>query len=151
MNAKALLPTVLFVIMGFGLQAKACPDLSGQYTCTSDDLTETESLVVTQETSPVLKVTVNGSEMLLDNKNYPMTGDPTLRNANIRSWCADNAVKSEVTGDFYDNDKKIGDIDTLTSYSLIGDSFIETVTGRIRNPAGETPLDNRLLCTRVKN
>lgn len=136
------LPAALF----FCLQASACPDLTGRYTCNGNDISE--SLVITQEVSDTLKVIVNDAEILVDGKSYPMTGDPSLRNASIRSWCEDKAIKSQMTGELYEADQKIGDVETTIEYVLGEDGIVEMTSSRVKTAAGESPTESTLTCTR---
>jgi|GEM_PF-2069919 len=130
----------------FCLQAQACPDLTGQYTCTDSDGSET--LTITQEVSDTLKVIVNDTEIIVDSKSYPMTGDPTMKNASIRSWCDDKAIKSQMTGDLYNGDEKTGYVETMVQYILAEDGLIEVRSSKVKTEGGETPTESTLTCTR---
>lgn len=106
--------------------------------------------MITQEVSQTLKVIVNDSEILVDNKSYPMEGDPSIKNQTIRSWCEDKAIKSQTMGELYDGDQKVGEVETTVQYILAEDGLIEITSSKVKTAAGETPTENTLTCTRDK-
>ena len=130
--------------------AFACPDLKGHYSCANDEVGE--SIIITQDGKENSStITLNDSELLIDDSDHPITDDPTFRNAIMRISCTDAVVRRHVRGDFYEGQKKIGEIDSTTEYSLDKGDLVETTIGRMSSVSGDTPLDEKIVCQRASD
>lgn len=141
MELRSLIYTLLLVAGN----AYACPNLSGTFTCKTGEVIET--LVVTQEEGQN-SVIVDTVQLLADDIAHPFSEDPSFRNAFERISCTDSVFRKHITGDYYQGDLKIGELDSTVEYSLVNNNLVETTTGKMSNILGEVPLDNRMVCER---
>lgn len=140
----------LSLLLFFASGAYACPNLSGHFNCPDNDTDEAVEIKQTiGQQGDILSL--NDSELVIDDKDHSVTDDPTFRNAVVHISCDEHAVRKRVTGDFYDGEQKVGEMDSLTEFSLVEGAFIQTVQGTMRNSVGETPLNDKITCARDAN
>jgi hypothetical protein len=129
--------------------AYACPTkLLGTFSCTTDDLTEEVTIGILGDQKQPIYV-INGSYLRVDDIDHPIVSeDPGFRNAVAHVSCTDTHVARHLSADFYDNQEKVGTIDSTIEYSLEDDNLVQTTRGKMSNAQGDIPLDERVPCTR---
>jgi hypothetical protein len=141
--------TLTVLALLFSVQAFACPDLTGNYTCTYSD-GSSETVAVSQDTKgEITTYNYNGSTVVADNQTYPVPDDDTIKQATFRAWCASaTALKAELIGKYYDRGTLMGDLTLVLELSLEGSNLKQVSSGVLKNSAGERPFSNEIVCTR---
>jgi hypothetical protein len=135
----------------FSVQAFACPDLAGSYTCSHQD-GSTEVVTVSQENKDgVMIYQYNDAAIPADNQVYQLPDDQDLKDATFRAWCdTTNAdlLQTQLIGKYYSQGSYYGDLTLNMTFSLAGTDLKQTTTGTLKNSGGEYPLNNELTCKR---
>lgn len=141
--------TLLALLVLGSVNAFACPDLTGDFTCTYND-GSTELIKVTQENRDGVTYYSFGDELTpADNVVYTVPDDETLKQGTFRAWCDDDVtLKAELVGKYYDAGQFYGDLTMLMSYTLDNGNLKDVTTGSLKNDNGEYPINNELVCTR---
>mgnify|MGYP001497371882 CR=1 FL=1 len=141
-----ILATLAFL---FSAQAFACPQLSGNFTCTYQDGTsEVVAISQSADKAGVVTYLYNGSEVPADNVTYDIPDDQDIKGGKFRAWCDDDiTLKSEMTGKYWNNGSYFGDLVMNISFEMEGTSLKQTTTGSVVNSGGTYPLDNTMVCT----
>ncbi len=140
--------TIAALLLLVSVNAYACPELTGSYTCTYQD-GSSEVLSISQENKDGVTVyNYNGSMIPADNKVYPVPDDETLKQATFRAWCETATLKGNIVGKYYNNGALFGDLDMTLSLSLDGTSLKSVTTGALTNSGGTYPLDGSVTCAR---
>ena len=129
--------------------AYACPkDLTGKFSCITDEDTEEVTIgILGDQKQPTFEI--NGSYLTVDDVDHPIASeDPGFQHAVAHISCDENKVTRRLTADFYDNQKKVGSVDSTVEYSLENNNLIKTTSGKMSNAQGDIPLDDRVPCTR---
>lgn len=129
--------------------AYACPTrLIGTFSCITDDQTEEVTIgILSDQKQPTYEI--NGSKLTVDDIDHPIPSeDPGFQHAVAHISCTDNMVSRRLTADFYDNQQKVGSVDSTIEYSLEDNNLVLTTRGKMTNAQGEIPLDERVPCTR---
>lgn len=133
------------------VQAFACPDLTGNYSCVYQDGTKEVVSITQEQKNGVTTFLYNGSAIVADNQAYPMADDQNLREATFRAWC-DSAdptlLQTQLLGKYYTNGAYYGDLTMNMNFSMAGSDLKQTNTGTLKNAGGEYPLNSELTCTR---
>ena len=133
----------------FSGSAFACPNLTGNYTCTYQD-GSSEVVSITQTTDATTGVTVythNGSQIPADSNAYPVPDDATLKEATFKAWCADDATLSaQLVGKYFQDGAYFGDLDMTSNFSLVGTDLKQVTAGTLKNTGGTYPLNSELTC-----
>jgi hypothetical protein len=141
---------IRLVIVGlFSSAAWACPDLSGHYTCGNDDSQDTV-VISKQATATGFNLVFDDSQVVSDDQVYPLEGDPTFRNGSIHTWCDEVGIKTQVVGEYYDGEKKIGSIDMVTSYEIVNGTLIQSDRGQMINDLGPLTVENNQPCSKTE-
>ncbi|MBX3020339.1 MAG: hypothetical protein KF799_01575 [Bdellovibrionales bacterium] len=136
----------------FSVQAFACPDLTGTYTCAyQDGSSEVITLSQSVDKDGITVFNYNGSQIPADNQLYPIPDDDTLKEGTFRAWC-DTAnpalLQSQLLGKYWNNGAYYGDLTMNMTFSLSGRDLKQTTQGTLKNAGGEYPLNSELVCTR---
>jgi hypothetical protein len=133
------------------VNAYACPDLTGTYTCKYQDNT-TEVVSISQENKDgVMVYNYNGSALPADNQVYQIPDQDSLKQGTFRAWCdeADATVlQTELLGKYYDQGQFAGDLTLDMAFSLNGTDLRQLTTGKLVNSDGEYPIGTDVTCTR---
>lgn len=136
------------------VNAYACPDLSGSFTCTSQDNTS-EVVTLSQENKDGITIyNYNGSMIPADNQAYQVPDDQNLKEGTFRAWCDANdnvTLKTELIGKYYDQGSYYGDLTMNMDFSLNGTDLRQVTTGKLVNSGGEQPLNGDMTCVRNAN
>lgn len=129
--------------------ATACPNLTGNYTCTYQDGSQ-EQMNLTQEEKNGVTVYMNsGNELIADNQTRQLPEDPSFQNATMRAWCDGEALKMNIIGKLFDQGQYFGDVNAEVSLSLDAKKSLEQVTsGTLKSVQGDFPLDGKTTCVR---
>jgi hypothetical protein len=133
----------------FSVQTYACPQLSGEYVCRYPD-GNSEKIALSQTLDGNITVyNVNGSNIVADNKVYPVPDDANVRNAYFRAWCDDTvSLKGHLIGQYFHNNAFYGDLELNFLYSLVNGNLKQVATGTLSNSNGERSLNSETICTR---
>ncbi len=133
----------------FSVQAYACPQLTGAYTCAYQD-GSSEVITLSQELKDGVTVyTHNGSTIPADNVAYPVPDDANIREATFRATCTgDVTLSANLTGKYYQDGQYFGDLNMTSNFSLNGKDLKQVTVGTLKNQGGEHPLNSELTCTR---
>ncbi len=140
----------LLALLVFGsVNAFACPDLTGNFTCTYSD-GSTEQLAVTQENKDgITQYNFGGEVTPADNAVYQIPDDATLKQGTFRAWCEDDVtLKAEILGKYYDQGTYYGDLTLNINYSIENGNLKDYTTGSLVNTAGTYPINSETVCTR---
>jgi hypothetical protein len=137
-----------FVLLIVAKAAMACPDLTGQFACITDDMTE--DLTIRQTLDGYLpSYDMNGAKFLVDNQDHQIASDdPGFKNAVVHISCTETTLSRHLTADFFDNQVKVGSIDTTLEFSVQNNALVEVTSGKMTNSQGDTPLDDQITCKR---
>ncbi|MGE3682473.1 MAG: hypothetical protein AB7G93_12175 [Bdellovibrionales bacterium] len=128
------------------VQAYACPDLAGSYTCT-DEEGKTESVTIKQEMKDGVTVyDYNGSSVPADNVVYPVPDDESLKETTFRAWCADNMLKAQILSKYYSEGTYVADLELNLDFSKTEGGLKQVTTGALKNSGGEYPLNSEMNC-----
>jgi hypothetical protein len=136
----------------FSIESYACPQLSGEFVCRYPD-GSSEKIVLSQTLDGNITVyNVNGSNIVADNKVYPVPDDANVRNAYFRAWCDDTvSLKGHLVGQYFHNNAYYGDLDLNFVYLLVnppaGD-LKQVAMGTLTNSSGERSLNSETICAR---
>jgi hypothetical protein len=134
------------------VNAFACPDLTGSYTCKYQDGTS-ETMTFSQQDNKdgVTVYNMNGENLPADNQVYNMQDSQNLKNGTFRLWCdqANSAIlDAEVLGQYYDQGQYYGDLTLDMAYSLDNGNLKQVTTGSLKGAAGQQPINDEMTCTR---
>jgi hypothetical protein len=134
----------------FSVQAFACPNLAGIYTCTHDGSVETLTLNQSDKDGVTI-YDYNGSSFPADNKAHLIPDDENLKAASARVWCdaADGTLlRTQVFGKYYVNNSYLGDLTLDVTRSLSGQNLKQVSRGMLKTPLDEYPVESESVCTR---
>ena len=133
----------------FSVQAFACPQLTGNYTCKYQNGQST-ALILTQDSkSNVTIYSLNGQQLPADNQVQPLPDEDTLKNATIRAWCNDDsALHTELIGKYYQQGRYFGDLTMDEDLSMANQNLRQVTTGNVKNSGGTYPVNSDITCTR---
>lgn len=130
------------------VNAWACPELTGSYTCTYQDGSN-EVVTISQENkNGVTTYNYNGSTVTADNIARPMPDDETLKQGTFRAWCENDALRVEMLGKYYNEGNYFGDLTLNLSFAKSGGDLKQVTIGNLKNSGGEYPLNSEVVCTR---
>ncbi len=131
----------------FSINAWACPNLAGNYTCTYQD-GSSEMVSISQENkNGVITYSYNGSSVPADNIARQIPDDETIKQGTFRAWCEDVVLKAEMLGKYYSNGSLYGDLTLNMSFSKIGNDLKNVTVGLLKNSGGEYPLNSEVTCS----
>jgi hypothetical protein len=144
--------------LSFSVQAFACPDLAGTYTCKYQD-DSSESVTISQEQTNGVTVynliygssPSSASKISADNQPYLIPDDENLKQASYRAWCDtndSNVLQTQLTGKYYAQGSFHGDLTLSMSYSRSGADLKQVNQGTLKTADGQSPLGSVMLCTR---
>jgi hypothetical protein len=129
------------------VNAWACPDLTGTYTCKYQD-GQTEVVTLSQENKDgVVIYNYNGSSIPADNVARPVPDDATLREGTFRAWCETDIFKAQLLGKYYDQGVYFGDLTLNIDFTKVGNDLKQVNTGSVKNSASEYPINAEVVCT----
>lgn len=138
-----------------GAQAFACPNLAGTYTCNYDG--QVEALEMSQtETNGVTVYSMRnpndpndqGGSLPADNTTYQLEDSEQFKNATIRGYCEGETFNIAQAGQYYDQGQHIGDIQAVTSMSLMNGNLLQATNGTFKTASGDYPINSQITCTR---
>lgn len=131
------------------VQAYACPDLTGNYTCTYHD-GSSEAVVISQEVKDGVTVyTHNGTPIPADNVTYPVPDDASLKDATFRAYCSDaNTLSANLIGKYFQDGQYFGDLNLTSNFSVANGDLKNVTVGSLKNTGGEYPLNSEITCKR---
>ncbi|MGE4133701.1 MAG: hypothetical protein AB7F86_18840 [Bdellovibrionales bacterium] len=138
----------LVLIAAFSLQAWACPDLTGNFTCTYQNGSSEIISISQAEKAGVTVYNYNGSEIPADNVVYNLPDDETLKESTFRAWCEGASLKGNIVGKYYNQGSYFGDLDMVLDLSLAGSDLHSVTTGTLKSASGDYPLDGEVTCVR---
>jgi hypothetical protein len=143
-----MLRTLAALALLASAQAFACPQLTGNYSCT-DEKGQTSAMALTQDTkSNVTVYTLNGSDLQADNQARPMPPDADLQNATIRGWCNDDVtLHTELLGKVYQNGQYVGDLKLALDFAMNAKNLNQVASGTIVNGTQTYPINTTITCT----
>lgn len=147
---------VIALVALFSVQAFACPNLTGTYSCTYEGQTEQIQMSQT-ETNGVTVYTMKnpndpndqGGSLPADNVVYKLEDSEQFKNGTIRGWCEGEAFKIEQIGSYFDQGQHIGDLQAVISMSLNGGNLVQDTQGVYKTGSGDYPISNSMTCSRV--
>lgn len=141
--------TLAALALVFSAQAFACPNLTGNYTCTYQNGSK-EVMAITQDTKGTVTVyNLNGSEIPADGQTYQVPDDQNLKEGTFKSWCDDDVtLKGLLVGKYYTDGQLYGDLTMNLAWSLDNGNLKQSSTGQIVNTGGTYPLSQETVCTK---
>jgi hypothetical protein len=141
--------TIAALALVFSAQAFACPNLTGNYTCTYQNGTS-ETMAVTQSAKGTVTVyNINGSEMPADAQSYQVPDDDNLKQGTFKAWCDDDVtLKGLLVGKYYNAGEYYGDLTMNLGWSLQGTDLKQSSNGQIVNTGGTYPITQDTVCTK---
>jgi len=143
---------MLKVLVGLLLsaQAYACPNLTGEFTCKSQD--GTEVIKISQEVRDGVTVfNYNGSEILANNEAMPFPDDDSIREGTFRTWCEEanaDLVFSQLLGKYYDHGRYFGDLELNLTLSLTENNLKQVTKGTLKSGTRVYPIESETICER---
>ncbi len=133
----------------FSVQAFACPNLTGSFTCTYQD-GSSETVTISQaDKAGVTVYNYNGSDIPADNMTYQIPDDESLKQATFRAWCENESLKGNIVGKYYNNGSYFGDLNMVLDLALEGNNLKSTTSGSLVDTSGKSyPLDGTTTCVR---
>jgi hypothetical protein len=125
----------LIALLFTGVSAFACPDLSGNYTCTLNagalDLAITQS-----EANGVTTYVFNGQPIVADGQQFMMQdqADGSIKNQSLTYSCDATQLRSVYSGDFYE-------AGALQGTLVFDDSYTKDANGALVITEGGTATD----------
>lgn len=140
----------LSVALLFSVQAYACPQLVGSYTCTYQDGTkEVVTISQNKDRNNVDVYDYNGSTIVTDNNAYPIPDDQQLKGGTFRAWCDDETtLQTQLVGEYYQQGNYYGRLTMNLNLSLQGSDLKQTTTGNLVNTGGTYPLNGETVCAK---
>ena len=138
------------LVLLFSVQAYACPELSGTFTCTYSD-GQTEQVVMSQQVRPdgVTVYNYGGTEVVTDNSVNAIPDDETLKEGTFRAWCSDaSTLNAQLLGKYFDQGAYYGDLTMNLAFTMVGSDLKQVTTGNLKSATDEYPLDNETTCVR---
>ena len=140
----------LLAILAFSsINAFACPDLTGTFTCTFSD-GSSDVLTVSQENKDGVTLYIFGGEVTpADNAIYTIPDDATLKQGTFRAWCDDSVtLKAQILGQYYDAGQYYGDLTLNINYTIENGNLKDYTNGTLVNSNGTYPINSETVCTR---
>lgn len=127
--------------------AFACPDLTGNYTCTYGN-GQTEDVAITQEVREgVTYFKYNNDEFAADGREYTLADSAELKEGKFSAWCEDVTLKNKIVGKYYNNGSYFGDLTMIVDITKSGTSINQAVNGSLKSSNGEYPINQTVTCT----
>ncbi len=141
--------TLTAIALLFSVQAYACPELTGAYTCTYQDGSSEVVTISQEDKAGVTVYNYNGSSIPADNAVYPIPDDESVKSATFRAWCENASLKGNIVGKYWNNGALFGDLDMTLDLSLDGTNLKSVTTGTLKATDGTSyPLDGDISCVR---
>ena len=135
----------------FSASSRACPDLTGTYTCEVSSTKKETKVIQQSKKNGVMVYWVNDLEMVTDDKPRFVPENENLRQGTFRVWCdGDIKVKTQLLGKYHNNSGYFGDLTANSEWFMRDDAHLVRYTsGDIRSPDGTVmPFDDEVLCKR---
>ena len=133
------------------VNAYACPDLSGSFTCTYQDGT-TEAITISQDNKDGVTVyRYNNSDLPADNQVHPIADSQNIKNGTFRAWCDEKEatlLQTEILGKYYQDGSYYGDLTMDMAMSLSGNDLHQVTNAKIVNSGGTYPSTGETTCVR---
>jgi hypothetical protein len=139
---------LLAALSATSLSSSACPTLTGSYRCTHEDGSIDQMWIAQERKNGLDLYSFNGSDMGADNVKHEIAGDPSFRNGSLRAWCEEDVFKSEMTGEYYQDESKTGEVDVIMDISIKENLLIEIASGTMKSKYGEFPINGLVSCRR---
>jgi hypothetical protein len=138
---KTLVIALSFLISG---SAFACPQISGNYTCQTQD--GPQITVIQQSTAVDGDIfDIDGYQFKADGVAYPENSEEFT--GTIATACTANAVDITIIGDVIENGTKIGSTNLTQSMYMENGSLIQDLNGVFEYEGQAIPIAEKILCT----
>lgn len=131
----------------FSVQAFACPDLTGTFTCKYSDGSQ-ETMNITYRTeNGVSYYKYDSAEFAADGTVYPLQDSDNLKNGTFAATCSDDVtLKENIKGDYYYQGTNYGPLDMIINVSLSSNGDLQQVaSGTLK---GQTIPEQTVSCTK---
>lgn len=137
------LATLAFI---FSAQAFACPNLTGNFKC--DTQQGSQTLSITQDTKGSVTVyTVNGDQIPADNQVRTLPDSDDIRNGTFRAWCDDDTTfKGQILGKYYYQGTYFGDLTANLAFTMDNGNLKQVTKGSVKGSSGTYPIDQTVVC-----
>lgn len=118
--------SVLLLVSLFSVQAFACPNFAGTYTCQNEDGMN-ETMVLTQKAIPGgmrYTSTVNGVSEDMDADGKPHVADPSEPKVTYVAKCNGAKVNSVVTGPLEEEGQVVGSMKIVSDHFMSGNKLV---------------------------
>lgn len=147
--------TVIALFALVGAQAFACPNLTGSYICTYEGQTQVSVISQAVDANGITTYTLgseadptDGGSLPADNNTYQVPDSADFKQGTIRGYCEADAFKVAQTGQVFDQGQHIGNVEAVTSLSLVDNNLLQATTGVFKAASGDYPINQSLTCTR---
>jgi hypothetical protein len=136
---------LLLVVFFFSVNALACPQISGTYTCETED--GPEILEISQTNSSGIETfNIDGTDFVADGvtKKYA----DTEFNGTITATCSLNKLDITTFGDIYESGTKTSYVAVKESYYASKDGLVYAINGNFEHQGQVYPINEKVNCSK---
>lgn len=139
---------IIALAAAFSVQAFACPNLTGSYTCDYGN-GQTEQMTISQEErNGVTFYKYNNDEFAADGTVYPLQDSAELKQGTFKAWCESTILKNQIMGKYYNNGSYFGDLDMTMDLTLNNGNLSQVAKGSLKSANGDYPINQTVTCNK---
>lgn len=132
----------------FSVQAFACPNLTGSYTCNYGNGQSEQISVSQREANGITYYSYNNDEFAADGSVVPLQDSADLKQATFKAWCENTTLKNQIMGKYYNNGTYFGDLNMVIDITSANGNLQQNATGNLKGSQGDYPINNSVTCTK---
>jgi hypothetical protein len=137
---------IIALISLSAVQAFACPDLAGNYTCTYSDGTSEATEFTQSTTNGVTTYNLGVQEVIADGAPHPVKEEDI--DGSYTATCTTDAVSTVLTGDILDAGQAVAKVNVTLKVQKNRTGLAIGQTGEISVGADVIPVDDSATCTK---
>lgn len=142
-----LFASLVVSVPAFG--ASVCPFLAGSFTCEVSSTLKEAKLVTQAAKGAATVYRINDFEIVTDNMVRNVPDNAELMQANIRAWCHDGKVHTQLMGKSYNAKGYLGELTSNSEWYPTPSGIARYTHGNIRMTDGTLyPFDDAMTCIR---
>lgn len=136
----------LLIAMVWGVQAHACPDLTGEYYCSNSSGEQYEESIVVRQENGVTVYSSKGDDIYTDNQEREID-DGEMKGSYI-ARCENNEVVVDIKADLVDSGRAVGKIEITGVLKPTSTGYDNEISGQISIQGLSQSIDNFDRCVK---
>ncbi len=124
LGGNKMLRILTVLSAAFSVQAFACPNLTGNFTCSMPDGSTQVMDISSRMEGAVTYYKVSGDEFPADGSVLKLADSQELKNGTFSATCmADTTLSTNIKGEYFNSGKDYGPLDLNINYSMAGENL----------------------------